>query len=190
MDFAVNGLGVGLKNSELKLAEAGSVKVTARVAAFLEPKPTEATEHIRKTPLNQKPYWDIERARIGATRKVPVEVVVNGQAVDKKEVEADGAEQEVTFEVPIKESSWVCLRIFPSSHTNPVFVLVGDKPIRVSKRSAEWCLKAIDKCWQEKTNPKNPYAQKIREKEQPAAKEAYDKARVEYRRILQECVAE
>src|SRR5439155_17339134 len=81
MDFAVNGLGVGLKKSELKLTEPGTVKLTAHVAAFLEPKPTEATERIRKTPLNQKPYWDIERARIGTTRKVPIEVVGNGHAV-------------------------------------------------------------------------------------------------------------
>jgi hypothetical protein len=190
MDFTVDGLGVGLKNSELKLTKPGTVKVQARVAALLEPKPTEATEHIRKTPLNQKPYWDIERARIEATRKVPVEVVVNGQAVDRKEIEADGSEQMVTFEVPIKESSWVCLRIFPSSHTNPVFVLVGDKPIRTSKRSAEWCLKAIDKCWQEKTQPKTRYAQKIRESEQPTAEMAYNKAREEYRRILAECEKE
>jgi len=71
-----------------------------------------------------------------------------------------------------------------------VFVLVGEKPIRTSKRSAEWCLKAIDKCWQEKTRPKNPYAQKTREKEQPAAKEAYDKAREEYKKILAECEKE
>jgi hypothetical protein len=190
MDFTVNGLGVGLENSEVKLTEPGSVKVTSRVAALLEPKPTEATEHIRKTPLNQKPYWDIERARIGTTRKVPVELVINSHAVDKKEIEADGSEQEVTFEVPIKESSWVCLRIFPSSHTNPVFVLVGDKPIRTSKRSAEWCLKAIDKCWKEKTEPKNPRADRIREKEKPAAKEAYDKAREEYKKILAECEKE
>jgi hypothetical protein len=190
MDFAVNGLGVGLKESELKLPEPGTVKVAARVAAFLEPKPTEATERIRKTPLNQKPYWDIERARIGATRRVPVEVVVNGHPVATKEIEADGSEQEVSFDVPIKESSWVCLRIFPSSHTNPVFVLVGDKPIRTSKRSAEWCLKGIDKCWEEKTQPKNRFAQKIRENEQPAAKEAYDKARADYRKILAECEKE
>jgi hypothetical protein len=190
MDFDVNGLGVGLKNSELKLPELGSVKVSARVAALLEPKPTEATERIRKMPLNQKPYWDIERARTGTTRKVPVEVVVNGQVVDTKEIEGDGTEKNLTFDVPIKESSWVCLRIFPSSHTNPVFVLVGDKPIRTSKRSAEWCLKAIDKCWQEKTHPKNRYAQKIRETEQPAAKLAYDKAREEYKKILAECEKE
>jgi hypothetical protein len=179
MDFAVNGLGVGLKESELKLPEPGTVKVTARVGALLEPKPTEVTESIRKTPLNQKPYWDIERARVGTTRKVPIEVIVNGHAVDQKEIEADGSEQVVSFDVPIKESSWVCLRIFPSSHTNPVFVLVGDKPIRTSKRSAEWCLKAIDKCWKEKVRL-------IRESERPAAETAYNKAREDYKRILSE----
>ena len=27
--------------------------------------------------------------------------------------------------MPIKKSSWVALRIYPSSHTNPVFVVVG-----------------------------------------------------------------
>ena len=32
-------------------------------------------------PLDQKPYWDIERARIGETRTVPVEVIVNGHPV-------------------------------------------------------------------------------------------------------------
>jgi hypothetical protein len=183
MHFAVDGLGVGLKGSELKLNEPATVKVTARVAALLEPKPTDATERIRKTPLNQKPYWDIERARIGQSRKVPVEVVVNGQAVDKKEIEADGSAQEVAFDVPIKESSWVCLRIFPSSHTNPVFVLVGDKPIRASKRSVEWCLKGIDKCWKEKVRL-------IRENERPAAEAAYNQAREEYKKILAECEKE
>jgi hypothetical protein len=189
MDFAVNGLGAGQKNSEVKIAKPGTVKVTAKVAALLEPRPTEATQRIRKTPLDQKPYWDIERARIGDSRKVPVEVVVNGLPVDRKEIEADGSEQDVTFDVPIKQSSWVCLRIFPSSHTNPVFVLVDEKPIRVSKRSAEWCLKAIDKCWKEKTEPKGS-RDKVREQELPAAKKAYDQAREEYKRILAECVAE
>ena len=140
---------------------------------------TEATERIRSTPLNQKPYWDIERARIGATRKVPVEVVVNGHAVEKKEIEADGSEQDVTFEVPIKESSWVCLRIFPSSHTNPVFVLVGDKPIRASKRSAAWCRDAVETCWNQKVK-------QTRDSEKVAAKAAYDVARQTYEKVLQE----
>ena len=179
MDFTLNGLGVGEKDSEVKLAEPGEVDIKAKVAALLEPKPTEATERIRNAPLHAKPYWDIERARLGSTRQVPVEVVVNGQPVARKEILADGSEQEVTFRVPIKTSSWVALRIFPSSHTNPVFVLVGDKPIRASKRSAEWCLKAVDKCWEQK----KPH---IRKDEQPAAEEAFEQARAAYRKILEE----
>jgi hypothetical protein len=75
------------------------------------------------------------------------------------------------------------LRILPSSHTNPVFVLVNGKPIRASKRSAIWCLKAIDKCWANK-------ASRIRKEERPAAERAYDVARTAYRKILGECVAE
>src|SRR5262249_23679059 len=149
MDMTVNGLGVGLKGSEVKLDKPGRVEIKATVAALLEPKPTQETEAIRKRPLNAKPYWDVERCRIGETRKVPVELVVNGKWGATKEVEADGSEKEVTFNVPIESSSWVCLRILPSSHTNPVFVLVGDKPIRVSKKSAEWCLAATEKCWEQ-----------------------------------------
>ena len=34
----------------------------------------------------------------------------------------------------------------PSAHTNPVFVIVGDQPIRASRRSAEWCLRGVDQC--------------------------------------------
>jgi hypothetical protein len=183
MDFTVNDAAVGAKDSEVKLAQPGMVKVKATVAALLEPKPTPETERIRNTPLTAKPYWDVERARIGDGRKVPVEVVVNGVAVDRKEITADGSEQEVTFDVPVKMSSWVCLRVFPSSHTNPVFVLVEDKPIRVSKKSADWCLKALDKCWEQKVKA-------IRENERAEAKAAYDAAREKYRKILAECVAD
>ncbi len=68
---------------------------------------------------NAKPYWDIERARIGDTRKVPVEVVVNGQPVARKEIVADGTEQEVTFRVPIKASSWVCPAHLPVEPHQP-----------------------------------------------------------------------
>jgi hypothetical protein len=183
LDFKVEDTPVGMRNSEVSLDKPGTVTVKATVAALLEPKPTPETERIRGTPLNQKPYWDVERARIGDSRKVPVEVVVNGQAVDRKEVEADGTEHEVTFAVPIKRSSWVCLRIFPTSHTNPVFVVVDGKPVRASKKSAEWCLKGIDKCWQEKVRG-------IREQERGDAEAAYNKAREEYRKILGECETE
>jgi hypothetical protein len=190
MDFTVNGLGVGKSNSEVKLAEPGTVEINANVAAWLEPKPTPETERIRRAPtptkgnssyetLVSKPYWDVERARIGDTRKVPVEVVVNGRSVARKEIIADGSKQEVTSRVPIETSSWVALRIFPSSHTNPVFVLVGDKPIRASKRSAEWCLKAVDQCWRQKKRA-------IRKPELAEAEKAFDHARDAYKKILAE----
>jgi hypothetical protein len=194
-DFSVNGLEMGVKGSEVRLPAAGTVQVKAKVAAYLEPKPTPETEKIRQAPTPtrgnssgatflSKPYWNVEKARVGKTRNVPVEVIVNGYPVAQREIVADGTTQEVIFDVPIQQSSWVCLRILPSSHTNPVFVVVGDKPIRASKRSAEWCLQALDQCWKQKMP-------KIRAgKEREEAQAAYDKARQEYRKILSECTAE
>jgi hypothetical protein len=182
MDFAVNGVGVGEGRSEVRLSAPGAVTVTANVAALLEPKPTPETERVRKARLTDKPYWDVERARLGDGRRVPVELVVNGQPVARREIEADGKGRDVKFEdVPIQKSSWVCLRIFPSSHTNPVFVLVGDKPIRASKRSADWCLRAIDQCWAKKRD-------RIREAggERREAQAAYDAAKKQYEQVLAE----
>jgi hypothetical protein len=194
MDFSVNGQEVGTNNSEVQLAAPGTVKVKARVAALLERQRTPETEKIRNAPIptrgnssmmtfTSKPYWHIEKARLGASRQVPVEVVVNGRPVGRKEIAADGTEQEIEFDVPIPISSWVCLRILPSSHTNPIFVVVDGKPIRASKRSADWCLKAIDKCWANK-------APRIRNEERVAAEQAYDQARAVYRKILAECAGE
>jgi hypothetical protein len=183
LDFKVEDTPVGLRQSEVRINRPGMVKVTATVAALLEPKPTPETERIRKAPLPQKPYWDVERARIGDSRNVPVELVVNGVAVDRKEIAADGTEHAVTFDVPIKQSSWVCLRVFPSSHTNPVFVVVDGKPVRASKRSAQWCLQALDRCWEQKKP-------QIRAPERAEAQQAYDKAREEYRKILAECATD
>jgi hypothetical protein len=180
IDFTVNGHGVGVEGSEVKLKKPGKVTVEASVAALLEPKVTPQTEAIRATPLDRKPYWDLERSRINSTRKVPVELIVNGESVAKKEIAADGSEQKVSFEVDIPKSSWVALRIFPSSHTNPIFVLVDGKPIRASKKSAEWCLKCVDQCWKQKSK-----ATRASEKEKAEA--AYEHARKEYRRILGEC---
>ena len=75
------------------------------------------------------------RARaVGDTRKVPVELVVNGKVVEMREIEADGSIKDLTFEYTPPTSSWVALRIFAAAHTNPVFVEVDDKPIRASRR--------------------------------------------------------
>jgi hypothetical protein len=177
--FAVGGLGVGQDGSALKRDGPGTIEVSARVAARLEPELTVELDAIRNLPLSAKPYWELERARIGSTRKVPLELIVNGLPVARQEVEADGSFRDVKFSVPIKSSSWVALRIYPSSHTNPIFVIVGGKPIRASKKSAEWCLKAVDQCWSQK-------APKYRESERAEARAAYDDARAAYRKILGE----
>ena len=180
MDFKAESVAVGEKGSELKLAKAGKIKLTVRVAARLDEKPN---EFIRGRNPFQKPFWHLERARLGNTREVPVEVLVNGYPVAKQTIVADGKARNVSFEVDIAHSSWVALRILASSHTNPIFVLVDGKPIRPSRRSAEWCLKSVDQCWSQKQRF-------YKAEEMPAARAAYEHARREYRRILAESVAE
>src|SRR5262249_48294487 len=149
------------------------------VGAYLNEKPGEEGKRIKAKPLDQQPYWHPERARIGESRNVPVEVIVNGQAVARREIDADGTFRDLEFDVPIERSSWVALRIYPSSHTNPIFVQVGEQPIRASRKSAEWCLKAVDQCWSQKV--KN-----TRASEREDAQKAYDVAREAYRKILAE----
>jgi hypothetical protein len=162
--------------SQLDLEKPSTVTITARVAARLDEKPN---PEIRNRSLDQQPYWDIERARIEEDRTVPVELIVNGQAVDRYEIVADGQIVPVQFEASIDRSSWVALRIFPSSHTNPVFVIVGGKPIRASRRSAQWCLEAVEVCWNQKVD-------RIREEERETARKAYDVAAQMYQKILEE----
>src|SRR6266481_629436 len=176
LDFRVNGQEMGAGASEVRLAAPAKVHVTANVAALLKDTP-DADVHNR--PYDQKPYWDLERARIGSSHKVPLELIVNGQPVARQEIEADGVERPLTFDYHIDRSSWVALRILPSSHTNPIFVLVNDKPIRASRQSAEWCLKAVDQCWSQKS----PH---IRLEERGEAQRAYDAAREAYRQRLNE----
>lgn len=149
------------------------------VAAMLEPEPVEWTERIRNSRLDNKPYWHVERSRIADTRKVPVELIVNGEVAAVKEVYADGAMNGMEFDVDIDQSSWVALRILPSAQTNPVFIEVDGKPIRANKRSAQWCVDAVDTCWESKKG-------QIEERDLEAAKLAYDQAKEIYRKIREE----
>jgi hypothetical protein len=176
MDFSVNGLEVGTKNSEVNLAAPATVKVSLNAAAYLPEQPNDA---IRKLAYDEKPYWDIERARIGDTREVPVEIVVNGKAVARKNLVADGKVRRLDFDVPIGESSWIAARILPAAHTNPIFALVGGKPIRASRRSAEWCLNAVNQCWTQKA-PRTSIA------DLGEARKAYDHAREVYTQLIRE----
>ena len=176
MDFTVNGTPAGSADSEVKLQGPGRVSVSVKAAANLDPQPNEALRQLR---YDEKPYWDIERARIGTTRTVPVEVIVNGERAAVQNLIADGKVRTLTFDVNVPRSSWIALRVLPSAHTNPVFVVVGGKPIRASRRSAEWCLNAVNQCWTQK-------AARIRASELDAARAAYDHAREVYRARIAE----
>jgi hypothetical protein len=176
LDFSVNGTEAGTGESEIRLDQPGRVKVTVRAAANLDPLPDRS---IRQKRYDEQPYWDLERARIEDSREVPVEIVVNGTPVASQKLLADGSMKTLTFDVAIDRSSWIAARILPSSHTNPVFTLVGGKPIRASRRSAEWCLNAVNQCWTQKSP-------RIRASELDDARKAYEHARQVYRQRLKE----
>lgn len=84
-----------------------------------------ATSKIKNASPYDHPYWHLERARIGRSRKVPVELVANGQSVQRVEIDADGTPRPVEFDMVIAQSSWIALRIYPSSHTNPIYISVA-----------------------------------------------------------------
>ena len=177
MDFAVNGVEVGTHDSEVTLPSPGKVHATVRLAALLEAFPDQS---MKSRPYDQKPYWTLERARIGDSNEIGVELVVNGSAVARKQVVADGSVRDVAFDVLIEKSSWVAVRVLAAAHTNPIFVTVAGKPIRASQASAEWALTAVHQCWSQK-------AARIAAVEQNAARTAYDKAEEVYRRLAKEC---
>jgi hypothetical protein len=204
MDFSVNNVEVGAGASEVELSEKGTVHARVKVSAYLNPTPEDADripsdrgnrfwmdslnkrhgaerkEGIHDREIDQTPYWHIERARIGNTREVPVELVMNGKTVDHKNIVADGTIRDLAFDVPVERSSWLAVRILGSSHSNPIFVLVNGRPIRASRESAQWCLAGVNQCWTQK-------ASKISKTELPDAKAAYDHAREVYKQLIAEC---
>ncbi len=188
LDFNVNGRALGQTNerglaSQLDLPASARLTVACRVAAMLPEKRTEAAKAIASRRLDEKPYWNLERSRVDESRKVPVELIVNGQVAERKLIEADGSIQSLEFNVDFARSSWVAVRILPSMHSNPIFVHVGDKPIRASRRSANWCRDAVEVCWQKKHS-------QFRQEEIEPARQAYDIARNVYEAISQECEVE
>jgi hypothetical protein len=176
-NFQVNGTERNLRS--LNLPSAGEVEVTARVAARLEPTPTEEIRAIQHASPYDKPYWHLERARVRDTRNVLLELVINGIAMDRTEILADGVVRPVHFRTRISKSSWIALRIYPSSHTNPIVVSVAGQPVRASRPSAQWCRQGVDVCWEQKR-------QRIRPQELAAASDTYEHARRSYDSILRE----
>jgi hypothetical protein len=156
LQFTVDGQSAG---DEVRLDRPGNVTVRA-TAAFAA-----------RQPLGTA-VGGIEPQ--GPTRKV--EVVVNGFAVAAKDVPADDQVHDLEFSIPIDGSSWVAIRHFPSMHTNPVNILVSGKPIRVSRRSAQWCIGVIEQLWKVRKND-------IVAAERTEAEQTFKKAIDIYRKI-------
>lgn len=165
----------------LELHRPGEVVLTANIACRLEPTPFDLDARQRRD--NSFTYWHIERARIGTTRTVPLEVIVNGKVAERREIVADGELRSLKFTVDVAHSSWIALRVLPSGHTSPIFVSVAGKPVRASRRSAQWCLDCVEALWEH-------LGMRIRESERAEAAAAWDHARVTYQQILNESASE
>ena len=182
LEFTVGGQVPG--RDDVRLAKRGKVSVRAKVTFAPETPQTVAqglqlpTAGLRKTGDTVNLHAPRHRKFVqGGTRLV--ELVVNGQVAAKKTIPADGNIHALKFEVAIARSSWVALRHFPQLHTNPVKVLVADKPIRASRASALWCAESVKLLWQNR----NRF---IKKPEQPAAKATYARTIKTYERIAAE----
>jgi hypothetical protein len=108
-----------------------------------------------------------------------VELVVNGRVVDSRTVPADDQVHDLEFILPVGRSCWVALRQFPQLHTNPVDVIVGGRSVRASRRSALWCLGAVEQLWRAR-------GRAIAPAERDGARRAFDQAIEIYRKIASE----
>jgi hypothetical protein len=122
----------------------------------------------------------VRAAALDKSRKTaPVELIVNGVSVSMRDLICDGTTRELIFAADIAASSWAAIRVTPSGHTNPFFIVVDGKPIRASKHSAEWCLAGVEQCWKMK-------ADSYHKDERKQAEADYEHARKMYRTIRTE----
>ena len=177
MEFNAGGISMGTGASELRLIGPQEVTFEINAAARLETTPR---EDIRGRRFSEQPFWHLERARIGQSRTVTVELIGNGIPVAQTTLLADGSVSKLTFRHPVTRSGWYAVRILPSSHTNPIFIEVGGLPVR-ERRSIQWCLDSVEQCWKQKERFfKGP--------EHFQAIAAYDHARSEYKLRLAQSV--
>jgi hypothetical protein len=179
--FTVNGAAAG---EQIKLGRPAKVEVAASVA-FASQTPLEVAYGLAM-PAGGK-TWLGDTVTIHAAKQVTagvahertVELVVNGQPVARATVPADDQVHELKFTASIERSSWIALRQFPQLHSNPVTVLVADKPVRASRSSARWCAALVEQLWRAKQKNITPA-------ERQAAKESFDQAAEIYRAIAEE----
>lgn len=181
--FAVDNVAPGF--GAIELTQPGTVQVEALVA-FAPETPHTVAQGLVTPPAGRQLVGDTvqlhaerdERRSPGGVRTV--EIIVNGKVAATREVPADGRTHALSLALPIEQSSWIALRHFPQLHTNPVVVQVGEKPIRVSARSARWCIEMTELLWKNRE-------QNIAEAEREAARAAFGRTLARFRRIGTEC---
>jgi hypothetical protein len=172
----------------LQLAAPDKVRIRAKVA-FAPKTPRTVAQGTTVPPDGKRFIGDTVTLHGPRTDEVTaggqrlVEIVVNGRVVASKSVLVDGEGHDLDFEVKIQESSWVALRHFPQLHTNPVNVLVGNKPIRASRASALWCIETIEQLWRARERA-------IAQPERAEARRTFDEAAEKFRRIAAESPSE
>jgi hypothetical protein len=138
---------------------------------------------------DQDVTFEVNAASLASTKETPtsdlsvpmrqVELIVNGYPVSEQLIAANGEEHTVRFKHRIEKSSWAAIRVMPSAHTNPVFLIVKNRPIRANRFSAEWCLRCVEQCWKSK-------AHTYRTDERTGAKQDYETAISVFRKIVEE----
>ena len=161
LEFKVQGNRPG--TGEVKLKAPQKVKVEAEVTFAAE-----------------MPLGTAVGGTLPDSNKRLVELVVNGEVAASVVVPADGSLHKINFEPHLTKSSWVALRSYPQLHTNPVVALVDEKPVRASKKSAQWCAGMIEQLWRVRKTA-------IADPERPEAEKTFQAALAEYRRIYSEC---
>lgn len=123
-----------------------------------------------------------------------VTLIFNGEVVEKVPLSADRRSAQFSKTLRVTRSGWYHLRAegnpeerypldttFAQAFTNPVWVTVGDRPVR-SAAAADYCLRWIDKLQQ--LAEKWPGWRSQKEKDHVYAQ--FDEARAIYRRLQQE----
>ena len=100
-----------------------------------------------------------DRVTVNATaeslfRMHRLEIIQDGQVVHAVEADGDGKSLSAELEIPVENSGWIAARAlgppqhgamdsYLFAHTNPVFVIAGDEPIR-SREDAAFFVRWID----------------------------------------------
>lgn len=184
LKFQVNGASPGFE--DVSLDQAGTVEIKAAVC-FATETPKAVAYGLLDAPEGRRAQGDTRILHAPRNSEFVtggqrlIEIVKNGQVVAKQTVPADGKIHQLRFNVPVEYSSWIAVRQFPQLHTNPVNVIVNQKPIRASRESALWCAETIKLLWKNRNKI-------IAAKERPEAEQSYQRAIRTYLQRAEEAV--